>query len=419
MTSSARIMTDVQETVAPASVVSTGAGALPDGGPAVRTPAILHVLAGSDYGGGSVVVRDIASAAAGSGFRVSVLTTDPRLAIELRERGVTVVDDIVVERRMRPLADVVSLVRLTKHLHHTGYDVVHTHTSKGGLVGRLAAVLARVPVVIHTAHGFSFHEYPSRLQRRPFRARACVLAERALASLTDIVVTVSEYHRSVATVERLAPRQRLVAIVNGIRDPRPQVPATGSPGGPTRSERHRKLTLLCFGRLSTQKGIHHLLSAMALLEPSLRDRCRLQLAGAGELAAHLQSEVRRLGLEDVVDFLGFRSDVEELVENADIVVLPSLWEGLSIALLEALAAGKPVVATAIPSNVEVVGDSRCAVLVPPADPGALADAITTLVRSPSQRQRLAVAARLRYESSYGVTRMCQEYIALYQEALAA
>jgi glycosyltransferase involved in cell wall biosynthesis len=156
---------------------------------------------------------------------------------------------------------------------------------------------------------------------------------------------------------------------------------------------------------------------MSLLPTPLNESCRLQIVGEGELAGELAQEVTRLGIGPMVEFLGFRDDPLDLVHAADVVVLPSLWEGLSISLLEALALGKPVVATAIPSNVEVVGDSGSALLVPPADPGALAKAMIRLLDDEEQRTALSRAARKRYESEFTATRMCEAYLALYRKAM--
>lgn len=373
------------------------------GGP----PSILHVVAGSDFGGGSRVVDALATAANEGGFEVAVLTSDPRLQRCLRMHGVVVVDDIVVPRRLQPVADLVALIRLTRHLRQHRYDIVHTHTSKGGLIGRLAASLARVPVVVHTAHGFGFHE-----QSGTWGRRMQILTERVLGTMTTVLVTVSDHHRRLGAEVSLAPARKLVAVPNGIADPwasRPTATPTSCRG---------VITLVSHGRLAPQKGLTYLLQAVSRLPDDLRFGCRLQIVGEGELERALRTEAATLRIHGQVEFLGFRDDVHDLVAHADVVVLPSLWEGLSISLLEAMGLGKAVITTAIPSNLEVVGGSACAVLVPPMDPAALAAAIATLLRSSEERARLGASARSRYVETYTAGRMCERYLEIYRTAVA-
>jgi glycosyltransferase involved in cell wall biosynthesis len=380
------------------------------GSPDVISPGILHVVAGEDFGGASVVVAALADAAVRSGFRATVLTSDPRLAERLHANGVGTVDSIPIRRTVHPLADLVAVVRLTRHVRRHGYRIVHTHTSKGGLVGRVAAHLAKVPLIVHTAHGFAFHEGSTRI-----RCGVAVRAEQALSHLTDRIVTVTDHHRELALSHRIAPADKMLTIHNGIDDP-----LRLSPCAPDREPDGRaRFVVLSHGRLCTQKGVAHLVRAMSLLPAPSKDRCRLVIVGEGELAGELGREVARLGIGAMVEFLGFRTDPVALVREADLVVLPSLWEGLSISLLEALALGKPVIATAIPSNIEVVGDSGCAVLVPPADPAALALAIGRLLDCQEERTSLSRAARRRYEAEFAADRMGAAYVDLYRKAMPA
>jgi glycosyltransferase involved in cell wall biosynthesis len=374
---------------------------------AILGPKILHVVAGSDYGGGSRVIADLGAAADRAGFRVSVLTTDPRLKRALIDVGIGVIDGIHIPRAIAPILDTAALVRLVRQMRRDRYDIVHTHTTKGGLIGRLAAYFAGVPVVVHTAHGFSFHEQSGRLSRR-----LEVWVERFLARLSTTIVTVSDHHRDIGLSAGIADPQKLVSVPNGIRDP-----GVASHRDVPSYHGIDSFVILCHGRLAPQKGVTYLLQALAALPESERRMCRVQLAGEGELADELEMQAQRLGIIDQVEFLGFRTDVLALLERADLVVLPSLWEGLSISLLEAMATGKPIVTTTISSNLEVVANAACVTLVPAGDPLALAEAIGFLMRSPVERDRLADRARQRYLSAYAVDRMCDAYLHIYRTAV--
>jgi len=138
------------------------------------------------------------------------------------------------------------------------------------------------------------------------------------------------------------------------------------------------------------------------------------LPGVGPLASQLDSEVTRLELQDIVQFPGFRTDVGALLAAADLVVLPSHREGLSIALLEAMAAKRPIVATDIGSNLEATNNDECAVIVPPGHPHRLADAIIAIVGSPNEAERLASRARQVWEERYTEKQMLDGYLSLYE-----
>jgi glycosyltransferase involved in cell wall biosynthesis len=369
---------------------------------------VLHVVGDSRYGGGSVLIIRMATAAKRVGWRVSVLASDELFAAELRQNGIDVITEPIVRRALNPLRDAIDTLRLVGVLRREGFDIVHTHTSKGGFIGRLAAKLARTPSTLHTVHGFAFHDFSGAAARLAF-----INAERLAAAWCDTIVTVSKHHRDVAIESRICPASKLLAIPNGIAAPSPQQ----HPRDPARSElgvaEHHRL-VVSIGRLAAQKGLTYLIHAAALLRhrfPSLR----FVVAGDGPDRAELAALRDRLGLQEIVHLIGFRREVWSLLAAADIVALPSLWEGLSISLLEAMAANKPIVATNIPSNVEVTEGGRCAVLVAPQSAPSLAAGIERLHESPEYASSLARDARFRFESFYTEERMLESYLKVYDD----
>lgn len=371
---------------------------------------ILHVVGNSEFGGGGVVILALTDAARMAGFEVSVLTTDPVFQDKLGEAGIPIVDLDVIRRPIRPLWDLGGLARLTAYLRRNPYDIVHTHTSKGGIVGRWAARMARIPVIVHTVHGFSFHE----LSPRPVKLAYGTL-ERLAAPACDLIVTVSEELREVALAAHIGTPEKVVSIPNGVTTdrvhptrPRPETRAAlGFDPGDT--------VLLTPGRLAPQKGHAVLFEALAGVgtAPDVTVLC----PGAGPDRDVLEQHAQRLGLGDRVRFMGFRDDIGDLHEACDVVVLPSLHEGLSIALLEAMAAGKAIVTTGIPSNREVTREGWCARLVPPGDPVALRSAVLALVDDPTARMELGKRARLVFEEHYTQHAMVAAYLDRYQALL--
>jgi len=360
---------------------------------------VLHVVGDSRYGGAGRIITGLALMAQAEGWDVEILTTDPIFQQEARRLGVGVLGLDVIRRKIRPAWDLTGLIRLSRALKRGAYDIVHTHTSKGGFVGRLAASLAGVPVIIHTLHGFAFHEQSPRTSRS-----LCAALERIAAAQCDRIVSVSAFHRQWAVDLRICKASRIVSIPNGVRD-------TARPHT-ARSDVRNKLglrdsdvMLLNTSRLAPDKGLEYLIEAVSLLPRTPAFQCFI--AGDGPQRDSLEALASALGVRDRVRFLGYREDVSDLLAAAEIVVLPSLREGLSIALLEAMSSSKPIIATRIGSHVEVAEPNQAAVLVPPADGKSLSAAIVSLAGDRNQMAQMGARARAAFEAHYTEDRMVE------------
>lgn len=373
---------------------------------------ICHILGDSKYGGGSKVVIGLCGRIVVEGIDVHVLTTDARLADEIKRVGGSVVTLDCIRRPISPLWDLAGLIRLVRHLNAAHYDLVHTHTSKAGMIGRLACRLAGVPAVVHTVHGFAFHE-----KSRPMVVSILATLERIAATWCDRLVTVSRFHREWALQLGIASGDKIIAIPNGIE------PVLGVSEEGKRATRERlnvcdgELLILSLGRLAKQKGFEDLLRAVPEILSAAIVPVKIRIAGEGQMKDDLQRMIDQLDIAETVELIGFAHDIDSLLGAADLVVQPSLWEGLSISLLEAMSVGKAIVTTTIESNVEVIGDSECAVLVPPGNPAALAVGILGLINDVEARNRMAALARKVFESAYTRNRMHDQYMALYRSLL--
>jgi glycosyltransferase involved in cell wall biosynthesis len=371
---------------------------------------VLHVVGNSRFGGAGWIILGLSRMAQSEGWHVDVLTTDPIFQKLVKDQGLGLVDLDVIRREIRPLWDLRGLWRLRDFLRSHSYDIVHTHTSKGGFVGRLAAQLVKSPVVVHTVHGFAFHEQTHAAARQFY----CTL-ERTAARWCDRIVSVSEFHRNWALDLRICDPDRIVAIPNGVADCAGYLDVSGR-SRRSLGVREGELLLLSMARLASDKGLAYLVEAAAILAEQSRP-FRIVIAGEGPERARLEKLARDRNVHHLVSFLGFRQDVAELLGACDMVILPSLREGLSIALLEAMAAGKPIVATGIGSHREIASQAEMAVLAPPADPQALADAILKLAADPAAMVRLGSTARALFEKSYTEERMLNAYRRLYFDLL--
>ena len=371
---------------------------------------LLHITGDSKFGGGGIIISRLAAMAQQMGWQVDVLTTDPVFQQVLRKQGTGVIGLDVIRREIRPPRDLKGLFQLWWFLIRNRYDIVHTHTSKGGFVGRLAARAAGVRTVIHTAHGFAFHEESRRRTLRLY-----TMLERVAAHSCDRIVTVSEYHRRWAIKLGIANPRKIAAIPNGISSDRVKVDRDRESVRRELGVAENVRMVLTIGRLAEEKGLDDLLHAARLIARDPEAQFKIVFAGTGPLAASLVKTAIELGIQERVLFLGFRSDIGDLLAASDIVVLPSLREGLSISLLEAMAAGKPIVTTVISSNLEATQNGKAALLVPTKSPDALAKAIVRLSQNCSLRQSIGPNAKEIFDKCYTEERMLKSYRAQYLE----
>jgi glycosyltransferase involved in cell wall biosynthesis len=365
---------------------------------------IVYVITRADeIGGAQVHVRDLASAMHAAGHEVTVLAGMAGVLFDqLARRGVPFrpVPDLV--RSIAPYRDLAALRQLKALLKELRPDLVSTHSSKAGWLGRLAARQLRIPVIF-TAHGWAFTEGVPRSQRTMY-----ALAERLMSPLTDHIITVSEYDRSLALDHRIAPPKKITCIHNG-------VPDLLGPGAMAPQQKPQPVRIVMLGRFAAQKDHASLLHALA----GLQDQpWRLDLAGDGPDQARVEALAAELGLVYRVRFLGHHDDIVGLLRQSDILALISRWEGLPYSVLEAMSFGLPVVASDVGGVREAVIDGETGILVLRDDVAALRSALRELISDPGHRHRLGVAGRRRYEKAFRFERMLSESMASYERVAA-
>jgi glycosyltransferase involved in cell wall biosynthesis len=291
--------------------------------------------------------------------------------------------------------------------------VVHTHTAKAGALGRLAATLCRVPVVVHTYHGHVFDGYFS-----PRTTRLVVRAERLLARSSSALVAVADRVRRDVLAQGIGTPDRVVVVPLGL-DLDPLV-AAAARRGELRAELGLPPTAPLVGivaRLVPVKAHEVFIEAARAIAPVRPDAVFL-IAGDGERRAALEALVRDAGLGDRVRFLGWRADLDRLCADLDVVVLTSKNEGSPVALIEAMAAGRPVVSTRAGGVEDVVTDGETGLVVPVGDSAAIARAVVGLLDDPVQAARLGAAARAAVVPRFGSARLLADIDRLYVRLLA-
>ena len=317
-------------------------------------------------------------------------------------------------REVSPVDDLLALASIVRLVRASRPDIVHTHMAKAGTLGRLAAAVCRVPLVVHTYHGHVFHGYFG-----PTKTRLFLTIERALGKLTQRIVVVGERQRDEIAAFGVAPREKLLPIPLGLELTR--FLRAGEHRGQLRYELgvpDQTHLVGIVARLVPIKAHEDFLSAARLVLAE-RPTTRFVIVGNGERREQLEALVDAFGLRAQVSFLGWRRDLERVYADLDVVALTSRNEGSPVALIEALASARPVVATAVGGVPEVVLDGQTGVLVPPSDPAALAQAILRLLGDPSLAQRLGAAGRWHVYPRHDAGRLVDDMRALYLRELGA
>jgi glycosyltransferase involved in cell wall biosynthesis len=333
-----------------------------------------------------------------------------------RAQGVHLVLTPHLIRPIRPLTDLRALTELVRFIRQGRYHVVHTHATKAGILGRMAAKLAGTPIVVHTLHSLVFHEYQSGLANRTY-----VALKKLCAPLTDQFISVSTATARGAIAAGIGDPARHAVVFSGM-DLEPFLSAE------TRLDRaavRRRFGLPVdapvvgkVARLFPLKGHAEFLAAAAAVHAARPD-AHFLLVGDGILKGDLAAEVQRLGLSAVVHFAGLLppDEIPAALLAMDVVVHTSLREGIARVLPQALAVGRPVVTFALDGAPEVVEDGRSGFTVPPLDSSALAARVLELLADPARRAAMAAHGRAFVARAFPVERMVAEIDALYEPHL--
>jgi glycosyltransferase involved in cell wall biosynthesis len=368
----------------------------------------LALEAGSGYGGAEKLAYQLSKGIDSSRF-VSYLCTiraasrgqsDARDSRELRTAGVRALS---LGQPGTVLMSPRAVARLYALLRRTPIDIVHAHMPRASVPGALLARLARVPVMISHEHGSSLEG--KRLRR--------FLDREVVARLSTVMIAVSEWDRqNLISEERIAP-DLIRVLPNGVA-----AIADGPRSSPAPEPASEMPVIGAVGRLYPEKGHVDLISAVALL----RARgyvARCVIVGDGPQEAELSALVEGLGLRDQVTLLGWREDVGQVVQGLDVAVLCSVREGSPLAILEYMAAGAPIVATAVGGVPELIRDGVDGLLVAPGDPEMLCEAIARLIDDRGFAVRLGEAARSRRAAEFDLETLFRRVEELYEEMLAS
>jgi glycosyltransferase involved in cell wall biosynthesis len=384
---------------------------------------ILRVIARLNMGGPALHVAYLTDGLKNRGYDTTLVAGslargEDSMAFVADARDVPVIRIDELGREISPLRDLVATFRLARLIRRERPQILHTHTAKAGTVGRVAALLAgsrRPPIVVHTFHGHVLRGYFGPLRSLFFR-----LLERWLASRTTALIAVSPQVRDDLVSLGIAPRERFAVIRLGIElDERIALTQNG------RIESRRYLGIPddrfavgWIGRMTAVKRTDDVLVAFK----SLRDsgvEATLCMVGDGPDRPGLEQRAHDLGIVRDTVFLGYQEDVAPFYAAFDALVLPSSNEGTPVSVIEALGAGRPVVATRVGGVPDVVRDGEDGFLVEPGATEELAERLAQLARDPVLRERMGTQGRERVLPRYAVERLVDDVDRLYRSLLSA
>lgn len=364
---------------------------------------LLHIVLSLEIGGLEMFVKKFITGLAGE-YNQSVLCLDKKgiWGHEIEAGG----KEVFLIRRKQNGTDWFLPFKIASLLKRKNVDIIHTHNFTPNFYGVISAKLAGVPVVINTQHNSRF--FPCKTLRR--------LGFKATSMLTSKIACVSQTaQKSLVNLGRINS-SKIEIIINGIDcnelspSPNRQVLAKLIP------EPEKDKIIGIVGRLSPEKDHKTLLKAFAIIQNKLTN-VKLIIVGDGNTKQDLEKTVKEMQLDKKVFFLGARTDVRLLLNSFDLFVLSSITEGVSLALLEAMACGLPVVATNVGGNSEIVQDGESGIIVPAQNHRKLSDAILEILSSKQVAAKMGQVGRKRVLEKFSMTSMLKNYRTLYENSL--
>ena len=380
---------------------------------------VLNIITRLERGGAPMALLETMRRLPTNEFQMDLVagkTDDPGLdlADEIAASDISLIYVPELRRNPHPIRDLITLWKLIRIIRKGQYDLVHTHTSKAGFLGRIAAWLCRTPAVVHSPHGTVLEGYFS-----PFITWMYAFLERVTAPMANKIICLTSREIDQYLAAHIGQHNQYTFIYNGIDIDAFSQPIEGN------AELRQSLVIpqdatLCVtvGRLVPVKGQADLIEAFAIAHKE-HPNLHLMLVGEGELRRELESLTAKHDLTEYVHFVGWREDVVNLLAISDIFVLPSHNEGLGLVIIEAMARSLPVIATEVGGVPEVVMHGETGILTPAHAPDQFAQALVKLAANNTQRQEMGKAGYARALDFFSITSTARQTGELYKELIGA
>ncbi|MBZ9577972.1 glycosyltransferase family 4 protein [Patescibacteria group bacterium] len=372
---------------------------------------VLHIVTKLELGGAQKSALDIVSILNKTRYNLSLVSSNDGIllpdALNIPEINTAFLP--ALKRTISPLKDLRTLISLTRFIKNKNFDIVHTHSSKAGILGRWAARLAGVPVILHTIHGWGFHQWQNPLARRLF-----IFLERLTARITDKLIAVSQSVIKKGLNARIGTEDKYALLEYGI----PLQKFTGCQADIKKKKEELGLKtdsnvvgmVACF---KPQKAPEDFIKVAALVKKNFPET-KFLLVGDGVLRRKLEGLRKRFALEKDVIFTGWRRDIPQILSILDVFMLTSLWEGSPIVLLEAMASAVPIVATSTGGAQEIIRNGINGFLVSPGNIQTMAQRAAALLKNKALARKMGREGKRLLGPSFEVEHMVERIDKLYQ-----
>lgn len=382
-----------------------------------RKKKVAQVITRMDWGGSPDIVRILCSYLDPAVYDVRLIvgktlypTEKTKQFFERFKDRLTIIPPL--QRNINPFLDLLAFLRLYSLFQRERFDIIHTHTAKAGALGRIAAALSGCRVIIHTPHGHNFYGYFAGLA-----SKIIVSIERFLSRFTDKIIALTELEKQDFMRFRVVKENKVSVIYQGLElEAYSQSLVNRVEMRKTFNINADELAVGMVARLEPIKGPVYFIEAAREVAVK-NDKARFIVIGEGSLRRSLEERVETLGLRERFRFSGWREDIPIVISLLDVLVLPSLNEAVGMVVIEAQAAGVPVVATRVGGIPEIVKDNENGLLVPPADPLEIAKAVNSLLEDRQRRERFVKMGREQLEGKFRAAAMIKSISELYEELL--
>ncbi len=333
---------------------------------------------------------------------------------EVRKRGIplTIIQELV--REPNPVKDVLAIKKMVRFFKEEKPHIVHTHSSKAGIIGRWAAKIARVPVILHTVHGWGHHGYQKILKRKIF-----VFLERNTEKITDRLIVVSDLNAKKGLSDKIGNGEKYTTIHSSINlDDYSNNSCDTLSLKKELGLRSDSPVVGTVGRFSPQKNPCDFVKVAAAVKKEVPE-AQFVFVGDGPLRSETESLISRFNLSKDVFMPGLRTDIPDLLNCMDLFILTSLWEGLPRVIPQAMAAGLPVVANAVDGVCEVIKDGENGFLIPPENILLMAERVVKLLLNSSMRNKIGRQGKQTAQEEFSLRDMIDRIEQLYEELLVA
>ncbi len=312
-----------------------------------------------------------------------------------------------MSRNIDPPHDLQALLRLYKLMKREHFDLVHAHSSKAGVIARIAARMAGVPVIIYSPHAFFFAGQTNLLKKHLF-----LFLEKIAGCFCDLIITDSLSERDLAVKEKIGRQEKIIALNNSIDINDYSFPLDKDKKIASLEIKRGSQVVTMVSRLVAQKSPFDFIKMAKTVLEKFPDAVFL-IVGDGPLKKECENLIKRMDITKEITVLGWRDDVKEILKISDVSVLCSRWEGLPFSLLESMALEIPVVATASTGSVDVICDGINGILVPKGDPEAIARAVMKILENKEFAENLGKNGKKTVEKDFSLSAMIQSLESIY------